>query len=138
MSVLPCRLAIPVALAAALLGASLGFAGDLQGATVIDADQLKAWVDGGKKMVLVDSRIAAEYRAGHIPTAINIPEPQMERKRDRLPRDRNAVLVFYCNGHPECKKSHDASKKAVAWGYRNVFWFRDGIPAWQARGFPVE
>lgn len=106
MSVLPRPLAIPGALAAALLGASLG--------------------------------IAAEYRAGHIPTAVNIPEPQMEQKRDRLPRDRNAVLVFYCNGHPECKKSHDASKKAVAWGYRNVFWFRDGIPAWQARGFPVE
>lgn len=105
---------------------------------VIDADQLKAWIDGGKKMLVVDSRIASEYKEGHIPTAINIPAAAMERNRKKLPRDPNSMLVFYCNGWPECKKSHEGCSKAVQWGYQNVYWFREGLPAWQAKGYPVE
>ena len=106
--------------------------------TVIDAEQLKRWLDGGKPMMLVDSRVAAEYKTGHIPTAVNILAASMERERSRLPRDKKAVLVFYCNGWPECKKSHDASAKAVEWGYQNVFWMREGLPVWQTKGYPVE
>lgn len=106
--------------------------------TVIDVDQLKRWVDKGKPMMLVDSRVAAEYKTGHIPTAVNILAASMERERARLPRDKKTVIVFYCNGWPECKKSHDASAKAVEWGYQNVYWMRDGLPAWQAKGYPVE
>lgn len=105
---------------------------------VIDADQLKTWIDGGKKMLLVDSRIASEYKEGHIPTAINIPAAAMERNRKKLPRDTNSMVVFYCNGWPECKKSHEGCEKAVQWGYQNVYWFREGLPAWQAKGYPVE
>ncbi|MBI4611224.1 MAG: rhodanese-like domain-containing protein [Candidatus Rokubacteria bacterium] len=127
-----------LALVGVLAGIPPAGADHLSSVKVINADQLKAWVDQGKTMVLIDSRIAAEYNAGHIPTAINIPTAVMDRYREKLPRDRNSLLVFYCNGHPECKKSHDASGKAVQWGYTNVQWFRDGIPAWQAKGYPVE
>lgn len=104
---------------------------------MIDADQLKAWIDQGKKVLVVDSRVAPEYRQGHIPTAVNIPEPAMEKLRDRLPGDRSFPIVFYCNGWPECKKSHEACAKAVHWGYREIYWFRDGIPAWRAKGYPL-
>lgn len=127
-----------MALAAILLGLTPASADHLASVKVINADQLKAWIDQGKKMLLVDSRIAAEYNAGHIPTANNIPTALMDQYREKLPKERNSLLVFYCNGHPECKKSHDACSKAVQWGYTNVHWFRDGIPAWQAKGYPVE
>jgi rhodanese-related sulfurtransferase len=108
------------------------------GVSLIDAEQLKRWIDSGKQMTLVDARVAAEYKAGHIPTAMNIVATAMEKEHGRLPSNKNAVLVFYCNGWPECKKSHDASAKAVEWGYQNVFWLREGIPAWQAKGYPLE
>lgn len=110
----------------------------LQVVTVIDADRLKAWVDQGKKMLLVDSRVAAEYKEGHIPTAINIPAPVMDQFRAKLPKDRSYPVVFYCNGWPECKKSHEACEKAIQWGYTQIYWFRDGIPAWQAKHYPLE
>lgn len=106
--------------------------------TVIDADQLKAWIDQGKKMLLVDSRVASEYKESHIPSAVNIPAPVMDQYREKLPKDLNYPLVFYCNGWPECKKSHEGSGKAIQWGYKRVYWFRDGIPVWQAKGYPVE
>jgi len=127
-----------VALAAMLLDATATRADHLPVVKIVDADQLKAWIDQGRKMVLVDSRVAPEYKEAHIPTAINIPAPLMDRYRERLPRDLNYPLVFYCNGWPECKKSHEGSSKAVEWGYRQVHWFRDGIPVWQAKGYPVE
>lgn len=127
-----------ILLAATLAAPGLAAADHLGAVSVIDADQLKRWIDSGKPMTLVDARVAAEYKAGHIPTARNITAAAMERQRARLPGNKNAVLVFYCNGWPECKKSHEASAKAVQWGYQNVFWLRDGLPAWQAKGYPVE
>ena len=126
------------ALAALLLGASAVRADHLAAVKVVDADQLKAWLDQGRKMVLIDSRVGPEYREAHIPTATSIPAPVMHQYREKLPKNLNYPLVFYCNGWPECKKSHEASSKAVEWGYREVYWFRDGIPVWQAKGYPTE
>jgi len=111
---------------------------DLKAVTIVDADQLKTWIDQGKKILLIDSRVASEYKEGHIPTAINIPAPVMDQQRTKLPKDRSYPIVFYCNGWPECKKSHDACQKAIQWGYTQIYWFRDGIPAWQAKRYPVE
>jgi rhodanese-related sulfurtransferase len=132
------RLAPLIVLAALVAGPVAARADHVTSVAVIDAAELKRWIDGGKRVTLIDSRVAAEFKAGHIPTAVNIVAAEMERHRGRLPSDRGATLVFYCNGWPECKKSHDASAKAVAWGYRSVYWLRDGIPAWQAKGYPVE
>src|SRR5712691_4291282 len=116
---------LSTAIAAILSGPAVGQADHLPVVKVVDADQLKAWIDHGKKMVLVDSRVVAEYKDAHIPRAINIPAPVMDQHRDKFPSDLNYLLVFYCNGWPECKKSHESSSKAVQWGYRQVYWFRD-------------
>ena len=129
---------LALTLAAILLGPAVVGADHLPAVQVIDADQLKAWIEQGTKMLLIDSRVASEYKAGHIPTAINIPAPIMDAYRAKLPSDREYPLVFYCNGWPECKKSHDASSKAVEWGYGQVYWFRDGIPIWEGKGYPIE
>src|SRR5919204_255067 len=102
-----------LALVAILLGPAAVGADHLAAVQVLDADQLKAWIDQGNKMLLVDSRVASEYNEGHIPTAISIPAPVMDQYRAKLPSDHNYPLVFYCNGWPECKKSHDASSKGL-------------------------
>jgi rhodanese-related sulfurtransferase len=46
-------------------------------------------------------------------------------------------MIFYCNG-AECWKSYKSSVVAVKAGYKNVYWLRDGIPEWKAKGLPVE
>ncbi len=121
-----------------LVSPPLAHADHLRDVNVVDATELKMWIDDHRKILLIDSRVASEYRAAHIPTSINVPANTMEQSRGKFPSDLNHVLVFYCNGWPECKKSHDASATAVGWGYRRVYWFRDGLPAWQARHYPVE
>src|SRR5437868_4264770 len=132
------RLALMLLVTAAVHVPAWVHADHVPAVTVMDADELKRWIDSRKPFVLLDSRVAAEYKAGHIPTAINILAAEMEKQRNRLPADKKTILVFYCNGWPECKKSHVASAQAVAWGYENVFWLREGLPAWQAKGYPVE
>lgn len=125
-------------LAATLLVPVPAPAAHLSVVEVITADQLKTWIDQGRKILLIDARVASEFKEAHIPTAINIPAPLMDQLRDKLPQDHEYPLVFYCNGWPECKKSHEASSKAVEWGNKKVYWFRDGIPVWESKGYPVE
>ena len=50
-------------------------------------------------MVLVDSRPARKkYDKGHIPTAINIPDMYFDKQKDKLPAEKDKLLVFYCEG----------------------------------------
>jgi 3-mercaptopyruvate sulfurtransferase SseA len=92
-------------LAGWLIGPPLVGADHLREVEVIDAAQLKTWIDDKRKIMLIDSRVASEYRAAHIPTAIKVPANTMDQNRGTLPSDFNYVLVFYCNGWPECQKA---------------------------------
>jgi rhodanese-related sulfurtransferase len=83
-----------VVLAAVLFMAAIAVA---QYATV-GADQVKAMVTGKDKVRLIDVRSLEEYRAGHIPGAINIPAERITAEKGRLPKDKAAPLVFYCRG----------------------------------------
>jgi len=46
-------------------------------------------------------------------------------------------LVFYCLSKT-CWLSHNAAVRAVAMGYRAVYWYRGGRNAWLAAGLPLE
>jgi hypothetical protein len=47
---------------------------------------------------LVDARPGIKYKAGHIPTSISIPFPKMKKMKDKLPKDKDRLLIFYCEG----------------------------------------
>lgn len=120
----------------------------LAGATVVDAKTVQAMLDA-KKARYIDTRNDAEFAEAHVPGATLIPyvekslkDPDFDSKVDSfnvasLGADKNAVLVFGCNG-PECWKSHKASIAAIKAGYTNVNWFRGGVPEWRGAGLPVE
>ncbi len=44
-------------------------------------------------------------------------------------------MVFYCLA--DCWMSWNAAKRAVSWGYRQVYWYRDGIDGWEAARLPM-
>ncbi|AAY91479.1 PQQ-dependent catabolism-associated CXXCW motif protein [Pseudomonas protegens] len=50
--------------------------------------------------------------------------------------DPQRALVFYCRA--DCWLSWNAVKRAAALGYKNIYWYRDGLDAWEAAGLPVE
>ena len=85
-------------------------------------------------VLLIDSRPAARrYDNGHIPTAINIPETQFDKLTHKLPADKAAPIIFYCQG-VECDLSHKSAFKAQALGYTNIKVYPAGQPEWEAKG----
>lgn len=45
-------------------------------------------------------------------------------------------LVVYCKA--DCWLSWNASRRAHAWGYQQVYWYREGIDGWQNAELPTE
>lgn len=50
--------------------------------------------------------------------------------------DKGKALVFFCVRN--CWMSWNAAKRALTYGYTNVYWFSEGTDAWQEIGQPIE
>ena len=100
----------------------------------IDFVEKHATIPPQDGMMLIDSRpTARKYDPGHIPGATNIPDSSFEKMTDKLPADKNALLLFYCEG-VECMLSHQSAFKAEKLGYTNIKVYPEGYPDWIAKG----
>lgn len=50
--------------------------------------------------------------------------------------DPTRAVVLYCKS--DCWLSWNASKRAAALGYSRLYWYRDGVDAWQQAGLPLQ
>ncbi len=119
----------------------------LAGVKLVSADEAKKLQDGG--VLLVDTRVAAEYAEKTIKGAKSIPYKEKSAKEvgfdpsmddfdlTKLPSDKAAPLVFFCNAG-ECWKSYKASVVAQKAGYTKINWLRGGLPEWSAKGLPTQ
>ena len=106
------------------------------GAHTIDSEQAKALFEQG--VPFVDVRKDIDWSAGRIPYAVHLElRHHFTPERLRRAAARDESVVFYCNG-PECPRSSIAARRAVEWGYRRVYYYRAGFPAWRNAGYPVE
>ena len=85
-------------------------------------------------VTLIDVRPAAEYRAGHLPGARNVPLADLGSRLRDLPVDRE--IVAYCRG-PYCVLSFEAVHLLRRHG-RSARRLKDGLPEWRAAGHPVD
>jgi rhodanese-related sulfurtransferase len=98
---------------------------------------------------IVDTRKASEFGEGSIKGAISVPyDPEksakaatFDEKMDKFDMsklaDKNAAIVVFCNSGT-CFKSYKAAVVLAKNGYKNVNWYRDGVPDWKARKLPME
>lgn len=119
----------------------------LDGVKVVTAAEAKQMLDRG--VPLIDTRVATEYAEKTIKGAKSIPyreksakDVKFDRTQDKfdlskLPSDKNAPVVFFCNAG-ECWKSYKASVLALDAGYKQVHWLRGGMPEWTAKGLPTQ
>jgi rhodanese-related sulfurtransferase len=101
---------------------------------IVDVDFVKQYVKVPmpEDVMIIDSRPKrTKYDKGHIPMAVSIPFSNFNKMTDRLPKDKNALLIFYCEG-VKCSLSHNSAYKAEALGYKNVKVFAKGFPGWIA------
>jgi len=98
----------------------------------IDAEQLETRLRAGD-VAVVDIRGVAEWEAGHIPGAPNIPLGYLADRLDDLPNGR--PLVVHCESGG---RSTIAASLLKARGVDAVVDFRGGFSEWQAAERPVE
>ena len=71
-----------------------------EGVTEIKTEELYKMLQDHVPMVLADARPAMRYNQGHLPGAVSIPVPMLkEQKEAVLPKDKDALIVFYCGGY---------------------------------------
>lgn len=99
----------------------------------VSSDELLERIEQGKAIVL-DVRPREEYEAGHIASALSIPQNELIDKLKSLPK--NKEIIAYCRG-PLCAMADDAIKLLQENGYRATR-FDAGFPGWKTQGLPVE
>jgi rhodanese-related sulfurtransferase len=118
----------------------------LPGGKIINAAEARDLISKG--VPVFDVRVADEYETAHVPGAISIPYKESSAKEvgfdaaedkfalNKLPKDKSAPLVMYCDG-TICWKSYKSATLAIQAGWKNIYWFRGGFPEWKEAGFPV-
>ncbi len=102
---------------------------------LVDYAFVKKLVDQGTgNAVLIDSRPLPRFQQGTIPGAINVPYPAWDKVFNRLPADKNTLLVFFCQG-VTCQMSPLSQRKAIALGYKNTKVYHEGVPEWQTKDY---
>jgi rhodanese-related sulfurtransferase len=84
-------------------------------------------------VVVLDVRPADEYVAGHLPGAISIPVPELDRRLSELPPDRE--IVAYCRGR-YCVMAVKAVDVLRSRGFR-ARRLELGLPEWRTAGHAV-
>ncbi len=95
--------------------------------------ELLAMIEAKAPVTVVDVRYPSDFRASHVPGAVNLPKGKWE-KAAGLSRDRLNVLYCY---NAQCHLASEAAAALLAQGYP-VMEMEGGFSAWEAFGQPVE
>ena len=87
----------------------------------IDMDEFKSKRENGA--IIVDVRSSQEYNEGHLPGAINIPEYEIRRVKNEMPK-LNQQIVVYCQYGGRSRDAYNMLKKM---GYTNVYSLKGGL-----------
>lgn len=100
----------------------------------IDPETAKNSLD--KKLVL-DVREPAEFAAGHLPGAVNIPRGVLEFKISNHSSFQNqqAEIIVYCQTGG---RSALATEALLKLGYANTVSMAGGFNQWQAAGYKID
>lgn len=106
----------------------------------IDITTLKTAVDKSQPVLIIDVREPAEYNAGHVPGAINIPRGVLEFKiwphvgyPDKI--DRNVKIYTYCSLSGRAALSAQALR---ALGFNNASYVDMHFADWEQKDYPID
>ncbi len=106
-----------------------------QRVTETDVHEVKARMDAGEVITLVDVREDCEWEKGNVPGATHMSRGTIERDVETLFPQRDAEIVVYCGGGFRSALAADTLR---AMGYSNVKSMDGGARGWDEAGYPME
>jgi len=101
----------------------------------IAADELKAMIDDGTNIVVLDSRPMGEYRRMSIPTGIDCPGAELVHRVKQVVTDPETLIVVNCAGRT---RSIIGTQSLINAGVENrVVALENGTMGWELAGFEV-
>lgn len=118
----------------------------LPGGFLVTTGTLVKAMNNGTQMVVIDV-LGSGYT---LPNAYNAPamssagsyndrtqQQAAQWLRQVTGGNPDVPIVIYCSD-PMCWLSYNASLRAIAAGYKQVYWYRGGVRAWQMGGLPMQ
>ena len=103
----------------------------------ISRDQIKAKLESGEPITLVEALPRQYFDKHHLPGAINLPHDEVAERAAQLLPDRDALIVVYC-ASTDCKNSSIARDALQRMGYANALEYVEGKQDWLEAGYPLE
>ena len=85
--------------------------------------------------LVLDVRTAAEFAAGHVPGALNVPHDEVESRLAELERFRDRELVLYCHSG---RRAGLAAEVLRRHGFAQLVHLEGDLAGWAAAQQPVE
>lgn len=85
--------------------------------------------------VVVDVSSPQEFREGHIPSAIGIPLPDLDKSLKKIQKYKDKPVVLVCRSGNRAHKAASVLRKNE---FSNLYVLTGGLGAWQKENFPLE
>lgn len=108
----------------------------VEGSETISLQQAKQMYAEGA--IFIDVRSPRQFNKRHIEGAKHLYLKDAFTQQNLLKLGtKDTPFILYCNG-VHCSMSSQAARKAVAWDFTQIKYYRDGFRAWRKDGNPVE
>lgn len=85
--------------------------------------------------ILVDVRGSGPYDREHIAGAVSVPNHEIDKQLDKLPKDR--AIICYCSCPDDHLSLVATSKLIKQHGYPRAYALAGGLPLWKKYGYPL-
>lgn len=90
----------------------------------LSLDEIREVIRNNENVILIDVRSKQEFLEGHLDGAVNIPLYELEECCECKLKDKNAIIITYCQCGTRSKKAITLLKKN---GYKNLYHLKDGL-----------
>ena len=92
----------------------------------LSLNEIKEIMKNNENAILVDVRSRQEYLEGHLNGSVNIPLYELEQCCERTLKDKEAIIIVYCQYGARSKTAIMLLKRH---GYRNLYHLKGGLDA---------
>lgn len=97
----------------------------------ISQTELMQRIDSGHEQLILDVRSPEEYKAGHIPGAVNIPHDQLNSRVAEISSHKTKEVVLYCRSG---RRAGIAAEILQSAGFAKLLHLEGDMYDWQSNG----